>query len=131
MSDRLLAFRNTPFAVNILAHNQQHVAHAFAHPAEFPHPFDVVPHQLNSEGVPVIQNCIGSVFCKLLACIPMVSLEGGLPPSTTAPLQGESRLFLAKVIAVMQDASPSLPLLYHRRRYSSIASSPGFNEDTT
>jgi flavin reductase (DIM6/NTAB) family NADH-FMN oxidoreductase RutF len=139
---------NTPhIVINILAASQAHTAVQFSRADLYPDPFSAVPYHLTDEGIPVLSGCIGAVSCALVTSIPLdnhafqqcaiwpsnIDYKGvGMDVGRT--LEGISELFIARVIRVEPDApsdSPQsnpedmeegvpLPLIYHRRQYSTL-----------
>jgi 3-hydroxy-9,10-secoandrosta-1,3,5(10)-triene-9,17-dione monooxygenase reductase component len=56
------------FGVNVLARGQEEIARRFAGKAEGK--FDDVPHALHDEGVPILDNCLAWVGCRLEQLVP-------------------------------------------------------------
>ncbi|KAJ7483327.1 flavin reductase like domain-containing protein [Mycena latifolia] len=124
---------NSPsdMVINILAANQASTATSFARPDLHPHPFSTTPYFLTMDGLPVIRGSLGAISCKLVA--------KGLPlhdsrflqqrqvekvPYEPPPGQVVSELFIAQVTRVevlekSEEEGDELPLLYHRRMFTS------------
>ncbi|KAF4569790.1 hypothetical protein EYR40_008770 [Pleurotus pulmonarius] len=133
----------THLVMNLLSASQAHVAHKFARPDLYPHPFDSssnsaqsenIPYFISKEGLPVLKGSLGAFSCRLIApAIPLHDLSylenlgrahtkprhlPELPPGSVI-----SELFIAQVVRIVLEAhSPSTgmkPLLYHRRSFTS------------
>ena len=120
--------------INLLSSEQAAVAVKFSRPDIHPEPFNSVPYTLTQEGLPVLEGSLGALSCKLVSFgIPLHDLnflgEGNLdgevvcdPGSTVV-----SELFIGRVVRVEKvemgpanEENPrTLPLLYHRRGYTS------------
>ncbi|KAL4252858.1 FMN-binding split barrel [Abortiporus biennis] len=125
--------------VNILSASQADVAVKFSRVDLHPYPFQSVPYFLSEEGLPVIEGSLGALSCKLVASSwPLHDLEvlrSGKRREVEKAWEGEgvaSELFIARVTRVeslaSSDASEedlrTLPLLYHRRGYSTTSEIP-------
>ncbi|KAF8552702.1 hypothetical protein OG21DRAFT_1511106 [Imleria badia] len=139
--------------INILSAAQPHLADRFARPDLYPRPFaDPRVHWTRSQdGLPVLSGALGALSCRLVgASMPLARLrgshvrdaegegeagEGGEQevPQADAGTGLASELFIARVLRVErvplaeEDGQDTelhrLPLLYHRRRYTTIKSS--------
>ncbi|KAI0077750.1 hypothetical protein K474DRAFT_1661352 [Panus rudis PR-1116 ss-1] len=122
--------------VNILSAAQAELAVQFSRPDLHPHPFATVPYTLTKEGLPVLTGALGSLSCKLVASSwPLHDLDLLRAGETKedAVWEGDgvaSELFIAEVIRVEDTGEVeghdallrTLPLLYHRRAYSTTRS---------
>lgn len=123
--------------VNLLSAEQASVAVKFSRADLYPQPFLSVPYTLSEEGIPVLEGSLGAISCKLVSdAISLHDLgslgerdlerEDALHPENMVV----SELFIARVTRVetldMGDADEehprTLPLLYHRRGYTSCYS---------
>jgi flavin reductase (DIM6/NTAB) family NADH-FMN oxidoreductase RutF len=130
----------SPLVVNVLSAAQAPLAHRFARADLFPRPFDDAPHTLTPAGVPVLDGVLGALSCTLVSAawplhdLPKLDRANQHHALTSDdPWDGEgvaSELFIASVTHVErappaeaeEDSDPStLPLLYHRRRYTTTA----------
>ena len=115
--------------VNLLSAEQASISVKFSRPDLYPEPFSSVPYSLSEEGLPIIDGSLGAISCKLVSkAIPLHNLEllkGDSSGEMTKPLLEDcpsSKLFIALVTRVessLSDNEDSLPLLYHRRQYTS------------
>ncbi|TFK67700.1 hypothetical protein BDN72DRAFT_888816 [Pluteus cervinus] len=124
--------------VNLLCAEQAALAVKFSRPDLYPEPFKSAPYTLTEEGLPVLEGSLGALSCKLVSSpLPLHDLQylRQYGKSTgTASCKGRSledgvtsELFIAQVVRVedlpmsegQQDAPRTLPLLYHRRGYTS------------
>lgn len=123
--------------INLLSAEQASVAVKFSRADLHPEPFSSVPYSLTEEGLPVLDGCLGSISCKLVSkALPLHNLEhleqrdcgekNALDPGGMVV----SELFIARVLRVEslavkdtdEEHPRTLPLLYHRRRYTSCHS---------
>ncbi|KAJ7498076.1 flavin reductase like domain-containing protein [Mycena galericulata] len=115
--------------INILSANQASIATSFSRPDLNPHPFSTTPYFLSPDGLPIIRGSLGAISCKLVSRgLPLHDLRFiqqrhiAKPPSEPPGAQ-VSELFIAQVTRVeMLDAGDEghdLPLLYHRRTFTS------------
>ncbi|PIL24915.1 hypothetical protein GSI_12802 [Ganoderma sinense ZZ0214-1] len=124
--------------VNILSERQARAAVCFSRADLYPEPFASVPHTLTEEGLPVLDECVGAMSCRLVAASwPLHDLQtlAGEGKDERAVWEGEgvaSELFIAEVVRVERTSLPEgeelRPLLYHRRTYATtrpIESDPG------
>jgi flavin reductase (DIM6/NTAB) family NADH-FMN oxidoreductase RutF len=124
--------------VSVLEATQADLATRFARADAGISPFDGLAHDppLTAEGLPYLDGCLGALSCKLVApAWPLHDIDA-LARSTKPETawQGEgvaSQLYIARVTRVErapppegQDSTPSLPLIYHRRAYTTVSSKP-------
>ncbi|KAJ4470183.1 flavin reductase like domain-containing protein [Lentinula aciculospora] len=124
--------------VNILSAAQASSAVLFSRSDLHPNPFLEVEYTLNSEGIPVLQGCLGALSCKL-ATLPILLDD----PTFSGKFSGmdsqledvesgtaiTSELFIARVTNIESlaldeadaDDPQTMPLLYHRRTYSTCS----------
>ncbi|KAI9573835.1 flavin reductase like domain-containing protein [Boletus coccyginus] len=143
------ATSSSHLVINILSAAQPHLADRFARPDLHPRPFaDPRVHwTLSRDGLPVLSGALGALACCLVGpSVPLAHMgshgalddgegerEGGgveevLQASAGARLASE--LFIARVLRVDRVPLPEgderdaalyeLPLLYHRRRYTTV-----------
>ena len=120
--------------INILSSEQAAVAVKFSRPDIHPEPFHSVPYQLTQEGLPILEGSLGALSCKLASSgIPLHDLnfleKRNLDGEVAQDLGNVvvSELFIGRVVRVeMVEIGPAnegrsltLPLLYHRRGYTS------------
>lgn len=124
--------------VNLLSAAQESVAIKFSRPDLYPDPFSTTSYLLSKEGLPVLEGSLGALSCQLVStALPLHDLEylrkrgAGMEGcvSEVAPLGGgvASELFIARVMRVEplslgeddEGTLRTLPLLYHRRGYTS------------
>lgn len=122
--------------VNLLSAAQTSTAVKFSRPDIYPEPFSTVPYLLSEEGLPMLSGSLGAVSCKLVSTpLPLHDLElsenkmvqRGENVATPVGNSVASELFIARVIRVEnltieeeeEDSSRTLPLLYHRRGFTS------------
>ncbi|KAJ7609087.1 flavin reductase like domain-containing protein [Roridomyces roridus] len=115
--------------INILSAQQASIATSFSRPDLHPHPFDTTPYFLSADGLPVIRGSLGAISCKLVAQgIPLHDLGFLQQRQLDAPGDvptGASKLFIAQVTRVESAAEENLlPLLYHRRLFTSCDTKP-------
>ncbi|CAL1715293.1 unnamed protein product [Somion occarium] len=129
--------------INILSAVQENVALQFSRVDIHPHPFSSISYSLTEEGLPLIHGSLGALSCKLVASSwPLHDLKSLSAGQTKPDAEWEgdgiaSELFIAEVIRVESpkplkgdEMSHTLPLLYHRRAYSTtqpLAPSPTTN----
>ncbi|KAF5385809.1 hypothetical protein D9615_002202 [Tricholomella constricta] len=129
--------------VNLLSAEQEAAAVKFSRADLYPEPFSSVSYSLSDEGHPILEGTLGSLSCKLVSNpIPLHDLDylgGGCNErQAVEPESGlVSELFIARVLRVEtldqkdadEDDPRTLPLLYHRRGYTSChpASRPKSN----
>jgi len=120
--------------VNLLSAEQASISVKFSRPDLYPEPFSSIPYSLSEEGLPIIGDSLGAISCKLVSkAIPLHDLEllkGESSDEVMKPLLEDcpsSNLFIAHVTRVESspsDNEDSLPLLYHRRQYTSCQIPP-------
>ncbi|KAH0836442.1 hypothetical protein J3R83DRAFT_8047 [Lanmaoa asiatica] len=136
--------------INILSAAQPHLARHFARPDLHPHPFQDprVPYTRSHDGLPILSGALGALSCRLVGpSLPLANLRESHasddePAGAGFRVAGgedevqqvsggtglASELFIASVVRVervppLEDDSTglhSLPLLYHRRRYTTV-----------
>jgi flavin reductase (DIM6/NTAB) family NADH-FMN oxidoreductase RutF len=121
--------------INLLSAAQASTAVRFSRPDIYPKPFASIPYTLTEEGLPVLEGCLGALSCSLV--------EGSWPLHDLEFIEGHRRasedretvfegngvaseLFLARVVRVetlplIGDDLETLPLLYHRRGYTTTS----------
>ncbi|KAJ7777157.1 flavin reductase like domain-containing protein [Mycena metata] len=129
MASSLNSSSSSDMVINLLCAGQASVATSFSRPDLHPRPFATTPYFLNAEGLPVIQGSLGAISCKLVSRgVPLHDLpllfgghEEGTPPKS-ASAEVVSELFIAQVtrVEVLEVSGDDRPLLYHRRRFTSI-----------
>lgn len=119
--------------INLLSAEQASLAVKFSRADLHPKPFLSVPYTLTQEGLPVLEGSLGAISCQLVtAAVPLHKLDySGNKTSGEDASHSEkmvySELFIARVVRVEKvetiegdDEHPrTLPLLYHRRGYTS------------
>ncbi|KAF9443238.1 hypothetical protein P691DRAFT_797570 [Macrolepiota fuliginosa MF-IS2] len=137
--------------INILSSNQSKYATAFSRPDLYPAPFTDpdIAHTLTEEGLPVLEGSLGAMSCRLVGRgLPLHDMEflsdtedprieaGAMDTlwgaartrnasRTLAKGAVASELFIAQVTRIEALAStPILPLLYHRRKFTSCIPCP-------
>ena len=120
--------------VNLLSSEQASISVKFSRPDLHPEPFSSIPYSLSEEGLPIIDGSLGVISCKLVSkAIPLHDLEllrGESSGEMAKPALEDcpsSKLFIAHVTRVESspsDNEDSLPLLYHRRQYTSCQIPP-------
>jgi flavin reductase (DIM6/NTAB) family NADH-FMN oxidoreductase RutF len=120
--------------VNLLSSEQAAVAVKFSRPDLYPEPFHSVPFTLTQEGLPILDGSLGSLSCQLVSGgIPLHDLSlfgkgdiGGDVAYDTGGM-AVSELFIGRVVRVerlevghtYEENLRTLPLIYHRRGYTS------------
>lgn len=113
--------------VNILSAQQASIAVKFSRPDLHPQPFNSVPYKLTQEGLPMLNGCLGALSCKLVSrAIPLHDLDllhneatgnsKGVVPVLKEDVASE--LFIARVLRIESGHERTLPLIYHRRSYT-------------
>ncbi|KAJ7147638.1 flavin reductase like domain-containing protein [Mycena crocata] len=117
--------------INILSAKQAAIATRFSRPDLHPHPFSATPHFSSPDGLPILRGSLGAISCKMVSRgLPLHDLRflerrhADEPPDDVPRSQVVSELFIAQVTRVEMVEEPgedghSLPLLYHRRRFTS------------
>lgn len=135
--------------INILSAAQPHLADRFARPDLHPHPFadTRVPYTTSRDGLPILSGALGALSCRVVGpSLPLAHLhelhafedgpvQKGDGDGEVQPVSGgvglPSELFIARVLRVepvplLEDDERNssglqkLPLLYHRRRYTTV-----------
>lgn len=131
--------------INMLSAVQADVAVQFSRPDLHPHPFSSIPYSLTEEGLPILRGSLGALSCKLVATSWPLHDLGVLKTGQRqdhSVWKGEgvaSELFIAEVIRVepsqeVEEEAGSLrtlPLLYHRRSYSTTQSLDSLQDHPT
>jgi flavin reductase (DIM6/NTAB) family NADH-FMN oxidoreductase RutF len=120
--------------VNVLGGTQASLAARFAAADPAARPFEGCPHAFTPDGLPVLDGVLGALSCTLVAPpLPLHDLHAlSLARPTDSPWTGDaasSELFVARVTRVERvpqedahaDDPATLPLLYHRRGYTTTA----------
>ena len=129
--------------INILAAPQARVAVLFSRPDLHPRPFEDpgIQWSLSREGLPVLHGSLGALSCRVVGAPWPLNDLSALGDKMTHKTQGasgsvdaggvESELFIAQVIRVEDvprlenvgndDSIRTLPLVYHRRGYTTTA----------
>ncbi|XP_006462178.1 hypothetical protein AGABI2DRAFT_223422 [Agaricus bisporus var. bisporus H97] len=132
--------KETHLIINLLSSTQAKHAVAFSRPDLYPTPFTdpEIPYTLSQDGLPVLDGCLGAISCRLVGPgLPLNDL-GSLTNTLLHRKEDDtvnsqwqvngaiaSELFIAQVIRVEALASAAtLPLLYHRRKYTSCIPCP-------
>lgn len=133
--------------VNLLSADQASLAVTFSRPDLHPNPFSALRYTLTEEGLPVLEGSLGALSCKLVSpAVPLHDLDFLGRPGTVGgkckPRQLDegvaSELFIARVLRVEtlvskngeEDTPRTLPLLYHRRGYTSCQSTHRYTKPT-
>ena len=135
--------------INLLAAPQTHAATLFSRPDLHPRPFEDpgIQWSLSRDGLPVLHGCLGALSCRVVgAPWPLNNLTVlGDKPSFQVEGTGdggdiESELFIAEVLRVEDvpqavdvrddDTIRTLPLVYHRRRYTTTTDQLPLNQKT-
>ncbi|KAF8889265.1 flavin reductase like domain-containing protein [Infundibulicybe gibba] len=124
---------SSPMVVNLLSAQQESIARKFSRPDLHPEPFSNTSYSLSKEGLPVIAGSLGAISCQLVAApLSLHDLEflgGDGSNGCPAPAEGAitSELFIARVLRVEsmvgdseEALSEKLPLLYHRRTFTTV-----------
>ncbi|KAI9440427.1 flavin reductase like domain-containing protein [Lactarius indigo] len=132
----------THMVINLLAAPQARAATLFSRPDLHPRPFDdpEVQWSLSPDGFPVLHGCLGALSCRVVGAPwplhDLASLGDSLTheaeEATDAVDVGDvqSELFIAQVMRVedvpqaedlVDDTLRTLPLVYHRRTYTTTS----------
>ncbi|KLO13288.1 hypothetical protein SCHPADRAFT_904354 [Schizopora paradoxa] len=107
--------------LNLLSSGQAGTAAVFARPDLHPKPFELVQYTLSQDGLPILSGSLGALSCSVLKCIPLHTLYETVEDEHTGSTNGlVSELFISRVQRVDAFSRDLLPLLYHRRRYTTI-----------
>ena len=121
--------------INLLSAAQASAAIAFSRPDLHREPFASVSYFLSQDGVPILEGSLGALSCRLVSrSLPLHDLEllergfsADKEESSKVAVKA-SELFIARVVRVEatrqredheSDAMWTLPLLYHRRCFTS------------
>ncbi|KAG5651570.1 hypothetical protein H0H81_008218 [Sphagnurus paluster] len=124
--------------INLLSAEQASTAVKFSRADLYLEPFSSTSHSISKEGHPILDGCLGSMSCKLVSKpIPLHDLDyleaTGDAIQLAARGTGQvSELFIAQVVRVEsleasetdEEDPRTLPLLYHRRGYTSCHPTP-------
>jgi len=137
MGTSLKSYRPSRIVLNILSALQAPTALTFSRPDLYPDPFSTIPFSLSEEGLPTLEGSLGALSCEMLpTSLSLDNLE--FPGKRTGKIEGwegdgddcvVSELFIARVTRVEDlaliegedDSLRTLPLLYHRRGFTSCA----------
>ncbi|WP_115935463.1 flavin reductase family protein [Aestuariispira insulae] len=92
------------FAVNILAEDQQALSNNFARQSD--DKFADIDYQVTEEGVPVLENCLTVMECRMYA------VHDG----------GDHQIIVGEVSRIRKQREDARPLLYFRGGYNALAS---------
>jgi len=133
----------THMVINLLAAPQAHTATLFSRPDVYPRPFEDprVQWSLSPDGFPVLHGCLGALSCRVVGAPwplnDLAALGDKLTHKTEEATDAidvgdvQSELFIAQVMRVedvpkledlTDDTLPALPLVYHRRGYTTTTS---------
>jgi len=134
--------------INLLAAPQTHAAILFSRPDCHPRPFEDpgIQWSLSRDGLPMLHGCLGALSCRVVGAPwplnDLAVLGDKLSDKTKGMRDGgdiESELFIAKVLRVEDvpqavgigddDTIRTLPLVYHRRSYTTTADMLPLNQD--
>lgn len=135
MADALKRKPDSRMALNFLSSSQADIATLFSRPDLHPNPFASVNHSTDKEGIPIISGTLGHLICEHVTSLSLHDLEflrgekavGDLVQANHS--SPSSELFVARVIdarehsEVEEGGEALLPLIYHRRRYTTISPS--------
>ncbi len=91
------------FAVNILAHDQEHLSRRFA-TTKIENKFEGVAFTLSSMGLPLLESALAHLECAIV----------------NVHLEGDHSIFVARVEQARAGAGSGHPLLYYRGRYDRL-----------
>lgn len=134
--------------INLLSASQASAAITFSRPDLYPTPFVSGSHSgkheysLSKDGLPILHNVVGALSCRLVGGpIPLHDLDylgSGIGAKAAEPTMDDgcvaSELFIARVTRVEkirreveggEEDNRTLPLVYHRRSYTSCHPQPG------
>jgi hypothetical protein len=136
--------------INLLSAPQAHASILFSRPDLHPRPFEDpnVQWSLSRDGLPVLHGSLGALSCRVVGAPwplnDLVALGDKLPHKAEGTSAGvdadgvESELFIAEVIRVedvpgvasvgYNDTTRTLPLVYHRRGYTTTADKLPLNQ---
>jgi flavin reductase (DIM6/NTAB) family NADH-FMN oxidoreductase RutF len=121
--------------INLLCAEQSSTAIRFSRPDLHPEPFAATPFFLSQEGIPVLKGCLGALSCQMvpgswpLHDLHFLAKNRGVDKVDIKKEAGRaSELFIARVVRVEGlfsddegDGLRKLPLLYHRRAYTTTS----------
>ncbi|KAF9474757.1 hypothetical protein BDN70DRAFT_884475 [Pholiota conissans] len=135
--------------INFLSASQASAAITFSRPDLYPTPFvsgsqsEQLEYTLSADGLPILQGVVGALSCKLVGGpIPLHDLDyfsSGPRVKPKQPVLNEgdvaSELFIARIVRVedvrsldagteQEERERTLPLVYHRRSYTSCHPRP-------
>lgn len=135
--------------INLLAAPQTHAAILFSRPDLHPRPFEDpgIQWSLSRDGLPVLHGCLGALSCRVVGApwpLNNLTVLGDKPSSKVEGTRDggdiESELFIAEVLRVEDvpqvvdvgddDTIRTLPLVYHRRRYTTTTDQLPLNQKT-
>ncbi|THH13691.1 hypothetical protein EW146_g6557 [Bondarzewia mesenterica] len=136
---------DTSLCINLLSASQSQTARVFSRPDLYPCPFDLLEWSPTREGLPALHGSLGALSCRLIGgAWPLHDLDAlGSGHTQLSGPEGEveetygdgvaSELFIARVMRVEEvfsaegaedDALRMLPLLYHRKAYTTARDIP-------
>jgi len=139
--------------VNLLAAPQTHAAILFSRPDLYPRPFEDsgIQWSLSRDGLPMLHGCLGALSCRVVGApwpLNNLAVLGDKASSKVEETRDsvdaggvESELFIAQVMRVEDvpqaastgvddDTIRTLPLMYHRRSYTTTADKLPLNQKT-
>jgi flavin reductase (DIM6/NTAB) family NADH-FMN oxidoreductase RutF len=136
--------------INLLAAPQAHAAVLFSRPDLHPRPFEDpgIQWSLSRDGLPILHGSLGALSCRVVGAPwplnDLAALGDKLPHKAEGTCDGvdadgaESELFIAQVMRVedvprvasveYDDTIRTLPLVYHRRGYTTTADKLSLNQ---
>jgi flavin reductase (DIM6/NTAB) family NADH-FMN oxidoreductase RutF len=135
--------------INLLAAPQTHAAILFSRPDLYPRPFEDpgIQWSLSRDGLPILHGCLGALSCRVVGApwpLNNLTVLGDKPSSKVEGTRDggdiESELFIAEVLRVEDvpqvvdvgddDTIRTLPLVYHRRSYTTTTDKLPLNQKT-
>ena len=137
--------------INLLAAPQMHAAILFSRPDLHPRPFDDpdIQWSLSPDGLPMLHGCLGALSCRVVGAPWALNDLAALGDKLTYKADemrnivnvGDvgSELFIAQVMRVedvppaegaVNDTLRTLPLVYHRRGYTTTTDKLSLNQKT-
>ena len=150
------SLHSSHMVINLLSASQASTAITFSRPDLYPMPFVSGSHSkkqeytLSKDGLPILHDVVGALSCRLVGGpIPLHDLDyfgSGIGAKAKAPELAHgcvsSELFIARVMRVEKvpatrdesadggdESERTLPLVYHRRSYTSCHPRPGRRKD--
>ena len=132
--------------INLLAAPQMHAAILFSRPDLHPRPFEDpgIQWSLSRDGLPMLHGCLGALSCRVVGApwpLNNLAVLGDKPSSKVEGTRDggdiESELFIAEVLRVEDvpqvvdvgdDTIRTLPLVYHRRSYTTTTDKLPLNQ---